>query len=136
LEKDFLSSGGDLASLTRTLLNSPEVWTQERNKFLSPWEWSIMSARAIQPSEPPARQIRRMMILLGQDLWKPGAPSGFDDNAARWAAPESLHRRVEAAQSLGQRAANHDARSLGPALYGDIWSEHSALGSCGRLKLS
>ncbi len=126
LEKDFLASSGNLASLTRTLLNSPEVWSEERNKFLSPWEWSIMSARAIQPSGPPARQIRRMMILLGQDLWKPGAPSGFDDNMARWAAPESLHRRVEAAQTLGQRAANHDARNLGPALYGDIWSEHSA----------
>lgn len=126
LQEDFLTSGGDLASFTRTLLNSPEVWSQERNKFLSPWEWSITSARAIQPNGPPARQIRRMMVLLGQDLWKPGAPSGFEDNAARWAAPESLHRRVEAAQTLGQRSANHDARDLGPALYGDIWSEHSA----------
>jgi len=127
LEKEFLSSGGDLASFTLTLINSPEVWTEERNKFLSPWDWTIASARAIQPNEPQTRQIRRMMILLGQDLWKPGAPSGFDDNAARWAAPESLHRRVEAAQTLGQRGARHDARSLGPALFGDIWSEHSAL---------
>lgn len=127
LENDFLSTGGDLRSLTLALVNSPEVWAEERNKFLTPWEWSIMSARAIQPSVLQPRQIRRMMINLGQDLWKPGSPAGFDDAASQWAAPESLHRRVEAAQTLGQRGARHDARALGPELYSGIWSEHSAL---------
>lgn len=127
LENDFISSGGDLKSLTLALVDSPEVWIEQRNKFLTPWEWSIASARAIQPSVLEPRQIRRMMINLGQELWQPGSPAGFDDAASRWAAPESLHLRVEAAQTLGQRGARHDARTLGPELYSGIWSEHSAL---------
>ncbi len=126
LENDFLTSGGDLRSLTLTLVNSPEVWIEEKHKFLTPWEWSIASARAIQPDQIDPMQIRRIMINLGQDLWKPGSPAGFDDKATRWAAPESLHRRVEAAQALGRRGASHDARELGPLLYPGIWSEHSA----------
>lgn len=127
LEADFLSNGGDLRSLSITLVNSPEVWVEERNKFLTPWEWSIASARSIQPNEFEPRQIRRIMINLGQDLWKPGSPAGFDDKASKWAAPEALHRRVEAAQTIGRRGTRHDARALGPDLFSGIWSEHSAL---------
>ncbi len=127
LETDFLVSGGDLRSLTLALINSPEVWVEERDKFLTPWEWSIASARAIQPDQIDPMQIRRLMINLGQDLWKPGSPAGFEDKASRWAVPESLHRRVEAAQTLGRRGARHDARSLGPELYSGIWSKSSAL---------
>lgn len=127
LENDFLESGGDLLSLTLTLVNSPEVWSSEQNKFLTPWDWSISSARAIQPTAFAPAQIRRMMRNLGQDLWRPGSPAGFEDKTSRWAAPESLHRRVEAAQTLGRRGARHDARLLGPKLFSGIWSEHSAL---------
>ena len=44
------------------------------------------------------------MSELGQPVWKPGSPAGFDDIAASWAAPEALVRRVEVAQRIAQRA--------------------------------
>ena len=126
LERSFLETGGDLKALTLTLIQAPEAWQAERRKFLSPWEWSIASLRSIDATGTDPMAIRRMMINLGQDLWKPGSPAGFDDNAAKWASPEALHRRVEAAQALGRRGARHDARALGPTLYPGVWSEHSA----------
>jgi len=53
------------------------------------------------------------MNQLGQPVWKPGSPAGFDDIAASWAAPEALVRRVEVAQRLAQRASsNVDPRAL------------------------
>jgi uncharacterized protein (DUF1800 family) len=54
---------------------------------------------------------------LGQPVWKPGSPAGWDDIAASWAAPDALLRRVEIAQRLaGQAAASLDARTLAPRI--------------------
>uniref|UniRef100_UPI00342D4ACD DUF1800 domain-containing protein n=1 Tax=uncultured Altererythrobacter sp. TaxID=500840 RepID=UPI00342D4ACD len=127
LKARFAATDGDLKAVTLALLDSPEVWGPERRKFLSPWDWSIASLRAVEPAEFDPMAVRRIMVNLGQDLWKPGSPAGFDDTAARWAAPEALHRRVEAAQAFGRRGSGKDARAIGPLLYPGVWSDHSAL---------
>ncbi len=127
LAKSFLDTGGHLGALTLSLIESPEVWRKDRRKFLNPWEWTIASLRAVGADQLDPTPIRRMMINLGQDLWKPGSPAGFDDHASAWAAPEALHRRVEAAQAIGRRGASLDARRLGPLLFEDVWSENSAM---------
>ena len=126
LEQNFLETGGDLRALTLTLIDAPEVWQEERRKFTSPWEWTIASLRAVGAQDFEAQQVRRLMLNLGQDLWKPGSPAGFVDRAETWAAPESLHRRVEAAQTIARRGGRHDARELGLRLYPGVWSDHSA----------
>ena len=54
---------------------------------------------------------------LGQPVWKPGSPAGWDDIAASWAAPDALLRRVEFAQRLVAPIGDTlDARTLGPKL--------------------
>lgn len=54
---------------------------------------------------------------LGQPVWKPGSPAGWDDTAASWAAPDALLRRVEFAQRLVAPVGDTiDARMLGPKL--------------------
>ncbi|TRD12115.1 DUF1800 domain-containing protein [Erythrobacter insulae] len=126
LEESFLATGGDLGAMTLTLIEAPEVWAETRQKFLTPWEWAIASLRAIDTDEFDPLRARRMIVNLGQDLWQPGSPAGFEDKASKWAAPETLHRRVEAAQTIGRLGARHDARTLGPMLYSGIWSENSA----------
>lgn len=126
LEQNFLATGGDLEQLTVTLIDAPETWNDARRKFLSPWEWSIASLRALDLSDFDPMPVRRLMMNMGQDLWKPGSPAGFDDTVARWASPEALQLRAEAAQSLGRRGVRQDARALGPVLYPGIWSEQSA----------
>jgi uncharacterized protein (DUF1800 family) len=53
------------------------------------------------------------MNQLGQPVWRPGSPAGFDDVAARWAAPDALMRRVEFADRLAARIGDRiDARRL------------------------
>jgi uncharacterized protein (DUF1800 family) len=55
------------------------------------------------------------MTQLGQPVWRPGSPAGYNDVAATWAAPDALMRRVEVAQRLAQEAGDAvDARSLAP----------------------
>ncbi|MCH4554413.1 DUF1800 family protein, partial [Aestuariibaculum lutulentum] len=42
--------------------------------------------------------VQGMLDQLGQPLWKPGQPIGYDDTAPSWAGPDAILRRVEAAQ--------------------------------------
>src|SRR5437763_7638029 len=41
LSKAFLASGGDLPSVYRALIESPEAWVTHPVKFKTPWEWSV-----------------------------------------------------------------------------------------------
>ena len=55
-----------------------------------------------------------ILTQLGQPVWRPGSPAGYDDIAASWAAPDALVRRVEVAQRFAARVGDRlDARSLG-----------------------
>jgi len=64
---------------------------------------------------------------LGQPVWRPGSPAGYDDLAATWAAPDALLRRVEVAQRIAQQAGDAiDARSLAPRLLPGVLSEATA----------
>jgi uncharacterized protein (DUF1800 family) len=57
------------------------------------------------------------MNQLGQPVWRPGSPAGWDDIAASWAAPDALVRRVEVAQRVAAQAGDQvDARALAPRL--------------------
>ncbi len=124
LEDAFLRSGGDLPTVYRALATSAEAWDPRPAKFKTPWEWAISSLRALdRPSLPPA-QAGGLMSQLGQPVWRPGSPAGFDDVAATWAAPDALLRRVEAGQRLARLAgADIDARALAPRILPGAISE-------------
>jgi uncharacterized protein (DUF1800 family) len=109
----FLASGGDLPTVYRTLIGSPEAWAPRPVKFKTPWEWSVSALRAVGQKELEPGAAAAMLKELGQPTWQPGSPAGWDDIAASWAAPEALMRRVEVAQRLANRAGSSvDARAL------------------------
>lgn len=118
LTKAYLSSGGDLSTLYRTLIESPETWTARPTKFKTPWEWSVSSLRALAIRDLEAMTAANMLRQLGQPTWQPGSPAGWDDIAASWAGPDALVRRVEVAQRLaGRTASSVDARALAEKLF-------------------
>jgi uncharacterized protein (DUF1800 family) len=118
LAATFSRTGGDLSSLYRELVAAPEAWRQPAGaKFKSPWDWAISTYRALGRSELPPMQLTSLMNQLGQPVWRPGSPAGYDDGAATWAAPDALLRRVEVAQRIAAQAGNAvDARALAPRL--------------------
>lgn len=118
LSRTFLSTGGDLPALYRTLVESPEAWTPAPTKFRTPWEWAVASLRAVGPDPLEKIQTANVLEQLGQPIWKPGSPAGWDDMAASWAAPDALLRRVEVAQRIASFAADRiDARATAPMLF-------------------
>ncbi|MBN8808354.1 MAG: DUF1800 domain-containing protein [Sphingomonas sp.] len=118
LQASFLKTGGDLPSLYRVLIDSPECWTPAPVKFKTPWEWSVSTYRALGLKQVQPLAGVGLLNQLGQPTWKPGSPAGYDDIAASWAGPDALLRRVEAAERFATRAgAQVDARSLAPKLF-------------------
>jgi len=113
LTQAYLRSGGDLPTVYRALIDSPEAWAPQPLKFKTPWEWSVSALRALNQTDIEPEVAGALMNQLGQPIWKPGSPAGFDDIAASWAAPEALVRRVEVAQRIADRAGSAtDPRAL------------------------
>ena len=123
----FQRSSGDLSAVYRALVDAPEAWTSQAGKFKTPWEWAVSALRGLGLRELGGMQMAALMVQLGQPVWRPGSPAGYDDIAASWAAPDALVRRVEMAQRLAAQAGSQaDARSLGPALLPGALSEATA----------
>lgn len=103
LETAFLKSGGDLPTVYRTLIDAPEAWVPQPVKFKTPWEWSVSTMRALGTREVTAPAVMGLLNQLGQPVWRPGSPAGYDDIAASWAGPDAVMRRVEAAERFASR---------------------------------
>lgn len=126
VESAFLRSGGDLPATYRALVEAPEAWRAGAAKFKSPWEWTVSAMRAIGSEQAMPRQATGLLTQLGQPVWRPGQPSGYDDTAAAWAGPDALMRRVEAAERLAGRTPTFDARARAAALFPDAVSPATA----------
>jgi uncharacterized protein (DUF1800 family) len=127
LSAAWLKSGGDLPSVYRVLIVAPEIWERPATKFRNPWDWTIAALRGIGAREIQGQAVAGVMNQLGQPVWRPGSPAGYDDIAASWAGPDALVRRVEAAQRIAARAGNAlDARQLAPKLLADAMTPATA----------
>lgn len=119
LERAFLAGKGDLPTVYRALIASPEAWAATAPKFRSPWDWSVAALRAVGTISVQPLFAVNLLKQLGQPVWMPPSPAGWDDDVAAWAGPDALVRRVEAAQRIAERAGDKlDARTLGPKLLG------------------
>lgn len=121
LAGDFERTGGDLPSLYRTLVASPEPWVATPTMFKSPWDWTVSMLRALEtPALGERQNIVAMFVQLGQPVWRPGSPKGYDDTVATWAGSAALMQRVELASRIAGRIGNRtDARQLAPPVLAD-----------------
>jgi uncharacterized protein (DUF1800 family) len=124
LSRAYLASGGDLPTVYRALIESPEPWAPKPLKFKTPWEWSVSALRAVGSRDLDPKMAAGVLRQLGQPTWQPGSPAGWDDIAASWAGPDALVRRVEVAQRVATKAAaTIDARVLADKLFAGSLSE-------------
>lgn len=122
----YLKSSGDLPSVYRALIDSPEAWASGPLKFKTPWEWTVSALRALGQTDLEPTVAAALLRQLGQPTWQPGSPAGWDDVAASWAAPEALMLRVEVAQRLADRAGSSlDARALAQRVLPGSLGDHT-----------
>jgi len=127
LARAFETSGGDLPTVYRALVDAPDAWSPVNRKFKTPWEWAVSSLRGLGWRDAGDLKAAPLLAQLGQPVWRPGSPAGYDDLAASWAAPDALVRRVEIAQRLAARTGDRlDPRTLGNTLLAGSLSEPTA----------
>lgn len=126
LEANFRRTGGDLAQLHRTLVESPEAWAPQPAKLKTPEEFVISTVRLLGLSEQAfTRQADGSIGQLGQRVQAAPSPAGWPDRAEEWLGPDAVWKRVEWATRVADRTGrNTDARSLareslGPLLQDD-----------------
>jgi uncharacterized protein (DUF1800 family) len=113
----FTQSGGDLPTVYRALIDAREAWAPAPVKFKTPWEWTISAMRGTGRTTLGGVEVAPMLVQLGQPVWRPGSPAGYDDIAASWAAPDALVRRVELAQRFATQLGDRfDPRTLAEKL--------------------
>jgi uncharacterized protein (DUF1800 family) len=123
----FMKSGGDLPSVYHALIDSRDAWSASDVKFKSPWDWTISALRGLGYRDLGDLQAAPLLTQLGQPVWRPGSPAGYDDIAASWASPDALLRRVELAQRLAAKVGDRlDARGLGEQLLAGSLSQPTA----------
>jgi uncharacterized protein (DUF1800 family) len=121
LRVSFVKSDGDLRELARTLLLAPDAWTAPRSKLKRPGEWLVAAARATGVRSPDVRPLLNAQNMLGEPLWRPPAPKGFDDVNAAWM--DGLAQRLELANQLARRVSQAgDPRALVDTALGPLAS--------------
>ncbi len=128
LKQSFISLNGDLKSIYLTLINSPECWVNNNVKFKTPWEWLVSSLRAMGIEDTSRIDTPTVLENLGQAMWQPKSPKGFDDIEDAWAAPDALLRRAETANLIAKYFdAPLNPNQLAPKLLGTHLSEHTKI---------
>ncbi|MBS7790935.1 DUF1800 domain-containing protein [Roseococcus sp. SDR] len=104
IEAALRDSGGDLAAAARAVIAEPLAW-EPLTKLRSAQDYVLAVMRGLGLGAAAAPALLAALARLGQPLWLAPAPIGWPDDAAAWAVPEQLMRRVEWANEMASRAA-------------------------------
>jgi uncharacterized protein (DUF1800 family) len=116
----YISSGGNLPTVYRALIDCPDAWTQPLAKFKTPSDYIVSSFRGLQIPLENVRMPLAPFELLGQRNYGPGSPAGWPDRSADWDGASALMKRIEWADAVGQKLGNRrDAAELAPQLLGE-----------------
>jgi uncharacterized protein (DUF1800 family) len=117
LAETFETTDGDLGAVAAALIDSDLAWS-DPTRLTSPQEFLWFALRALARSLEP-RQITQGLGALGQPLWSPPSPQGFNDAADAWLAPDALTNRLDFAETLAvQVEPDVDPVALAAAILG------------------
>ena len=105
LAATFTRTQGDIRSVMRVLIESPEFWRADNSLFKTPLDFAC-SALTAGGGVKERREIQLTLGFLaqaGQPLHGWQTPDGYKTDAATWLAPEALTRRADYAMSLSNR---------------------------------
>ena len=105
LAATFTRTQGDIRSVMRVLVESPEFWRTDNTLFKTPLDFAC-SALTAGGGAKERREIQLTLGFLaqaGQPLHGWQTPDGYQTDAATWLAPEALTRRADYAMALGNR---------------------------------
>jgi uncharacterized protein (DUF1800 family) len=98
----YLSSGGDISAVLRTMYHSPEFWSTGiyRTKVKTPLEYVVSAVRASNANIQNLRPVANELRTLGMPLYQCVPPTGYNWQASAWVSTGALVDRMNFALGL------------------------------------
>jgi uncharacterized protein (DUF1800 family) len=127
----FRETGGAIAAVVRTMVQSPEFAAPEVRgaKTKTPLEFTVSALRATGADLLGAREVAQRLDAMGMPLYRQPPPSGYKDSADAWTSSASLLARLNFALDLAANrldGARVDAATLVPLAGSSSDVEHAA----------
>jgi uncharacterized protein (DUF1800 family) len=103
MAKAFVTSGGDIKTVLRTMFNSPEFWSPEvyRAKLKTPEEFVVSAVRASDADVTNAVPLTQALAKLGMPFYEMQTPNGYSWMATSWLNTGDLVNRMNFSLTLG-----------------------------------
>jgi uncharacterized protein (DUF1800 family) len=104
MAKVFLKTDGDLRQVMRTMLSSPEFWSEGayQAKVKTPFEMVVSAVRATDADVQSAVALGNELQKLGEPLYRKMEPTGYSSANAEWVSSAGLLERMNFAMALAQ----------------------------------
>ena len=132
----FLSTGGDLREVVRTMVSSAEFWAEAfgGGKVKTPFEYVASSIRAVEGQVTHARGVVPQLATMGMGLYASVPPTGYSNRGSEWLNPSSHLSRMNFGLDLAAGAVTGvtvDSRSVISRLGGSPDDPRSAARTLG-----
>ncbi len=102
LEETWELTAGDLPELIRTLVRSPDFWSDpaRRSKIKTPFELTASALRALDAEIDDTGDLISWISRMGQPVYAYSAPTGFPDRSDYWTNVGPLLGRINFGMTL------------------------------------
>lgn len=96
MAKSFASSNGDIRTVLRAMIYSPEFWSRDayRAKVKTPFELVASTARALNSEVTITLPLSQWVGRMGEPLYLCQPPTGYSDKAETWVNTGALLNRL------------------------------------------
>lgn len=128
----YLSSNGDLLKIYAVLLDHESAWSEPFQKAKTPFDYIVSAMRAAGATKTDIAGLKPndlrqgvvgAMQLMGQQMFMPAGPDGWDESPETWITPTGLAARIRWAVAFSERIqGDHDPRAFLDRALGDAAS--------------
>ena len=95
MEATWLKTRGNIKEVMHSLFNADEAWLNTAQKYKTPREFVISTARALAPTKYGEKALLSALTSLGQQPFNSGSPAGYSDDRKDWLGASALMARID-----------------------------------------
>ncbi|HEY4709778.1 MAG TPA: DUF1800 domain-containing protein [Candidatus Acidoferrales bacterium] len=120
MTKEYESSGGDIRSVMKAMIYSPEFWSKQtyRAKVKTPFELVSSTARALDANLTVSLPLTQWVGRMGEPLFLCQPPTGYSDKSETWVNTGALLNRLNFALAFANGRLAGTSVDLG-TMFGD-----------------
>jgi uncharacterized protein (DUF1800 family) len=128
MTEEYEATGGDIRSVLRTMIYSPEFWSRKayRAKVKTPFELVASTARALNADVSVALPLAQWTARMGEPLFLCQPPNGYSDKAETWVNSGALLNRLNFALAMSTNHVPGAEVDLGQTFGPNSWDDPDA----------